>query len=164
MDVILNIQKKLNFYALQLFYFSSSLGEKPKPKQSFRAFAFWSKNKKNQKRKIIVFFCLLSTSLAFFFCFKWRKRILCFFFTDDAPFRFFLASKSGSIFCGCNCRNLIWRIKKKEKKVENVCPSRSIWYLGIHIFLKMKKTYKQKKNTFSKKCCFLFFWGGIVLI
>jgi len=47
--------------------------------------------------------------------------------------------------------------EKKKRNQENVCPSRSIWYLGIHIFLKMKKTYKQKKILFkSKKCCFRF--------
>jgi len=29
--------------------------------------------------------------------------------------------------------------KKKKRNQENVCPSRSIWYLGIHIFLKIEK-------------------------
>jgi hypothetical protein len=49
--------------------------------------------------------------------------------------------------------------EKKKRNQENVCPSRSIWYLGIHIFLKIEKTYKQKKILFkSKKCCFRFFF------
>jgi len=98
MDVILNIQKKLNFYALQLFYFSSSLGEKPKPKQSFRAFAFWSKNKKNQKRKIIVFFLFAKHFPCFLFLFQMEEKNSLLFFTDDAPFRFFWRLNRGQFF------------------------------------------------------------------
>jgi len=51
--------------------------------------------------------------------------------------------------------------KKKEKKVENVCPSRSIWYLGIHIFLKMKKHINRKKILFQKSVAFCFFGGEL---
>jgi len=31
------------------------------------------------------------------------------------------------------------KIPEIKRNQENVCPSRSIWYLGIHIFLKIEK-------------------------
>jgi len=99
MDVILNIQKKLNFYALQLFYFSSSLGENLSESRASEHLLFGQKTKKSKsKEKNYCFFCLLSTSLAFFFCFKWRKRILCFFLQTTRPLGSFWRLNRGQFF------------------------------------------------------------------
>ena len=73
----LNIQKKLNFYALQLALKGrSAYGE-------LRAFAFCQKTKKNQnKEEKIIVFCWLSTSLVKGFSFSFmEEKILYFFFT-----------------------------------------------------------------------------------
>jgi len=109
----LNIQKKLNFYALQLALKGrSAYGE-------LRAFAFCQKTKKNQnKEEKIIVFCWLSTSLVKGFSFSFMEEKILYFFLQ----------------------RLISKIpEKKKRNQENVCPSRSIWYLGIHIFLKIEK-------------------------
>jgi len=51
MDVILNIQKKLNFYALQLFYFSSSLGENLSESRASEHLLFGQKTKKSKSKE-----------------------------------------------------------------------------------------------------------------
>jgi len=56
MDVILNIQKKLNFYALQLFYFSSSLGENLSQSRASEHLLFGQKTKKIKREKLLFFF------------------------------------------------------------------------------------------------------------
>jgi len=98
MDVILNIQKKLNFYALQLFYFSSSLGENLSQSRASEHLLFGQKTKKNQKRKIIVFFLFAKHFPCFLFLFQMEEKNSLLFFTDDAPFRFFWRLNRGQFF------------------------------------------------------------------
>jgi len=84
-----------------------------------KSICFLSKNKKNQnKEEKIIVFCWLSTSLVKGFSFSFMEEKILYFFLQ----------------------RLISKIpEKKKRNQENVCPSRSIWYLGIHIFLKIEK-------------------------
>jgi len=71
----LNIQKKLNFYALQQ---RTKAGQ---PKRELRAFAFCQKTKKNQnKEEKIIVFCWLSTSLVKGFSFSFMEEKILYFF------------------------------------------------------------------------------------
>jgi len=86
----LNIQKKLNFYALQLFYFSSSLGENLSQSRASEHLLFGQKTKKNQKRKIIVFFLFAKHFPCFLFLFQMEeKNSLLFFLQTTRPLGFF---------------------------------------------------------------------------
>jgi len=89
----LNIQKKLNFYALQQ---RTKAGQ---PKRELRAFAFCQKTKKNQnKEEKIIVFCWLSTSLAFFLFHSWRKKFFTFFLQTTRPLVFWRQKFQGLTF------------------------------------------------------------------
>jgi len=122
----LNIQKKLNFYALQLALKGrSAYGE-------LRAFAFCQKTKKNQnKEEKIIVFCWLSTSLVKGFSFSFmEEKILYFFFTT--PY--------------------LENSRKKEKKSRK-CLSLSFYlvFRHSHIFKDWKKHINRKKYFLSRK-------------
>jgi len=89
MDVILNIQKKLNFYALQLFYFSSSLGENLSQSRASEHLLFGQKTKKS-KEKNYCFFLFAKHFPCFLFLFQMEeKNSLLFFLQTTRPLGFF---------------------------------------------------------------------------
>jgi len=128
----LNIQKKLNFYALQQ---RTKAGQ---PKRELRAFAFCQKTKKNQnKEEKIIVFCWLSTSLV-----------------KGFSFFFIHGGKNSLLFLQRNALWWFWRLKNsRKKKKSRKCLSLSFYlvFRHSHIFKDWKKHINRKKYFLSRK-------------